>query len=163
VFSKSLICRCSLRGVCKQILFLFLWFRIEDDLMLTSRNMSFLILYIKLKVCVFVCLHLIQIRISEPILTRLCTHLPFGLEETVGTQFFLLLDLFHLYRERVHITGQKMATECRLQDRRWLPTQVIRDSLLSVILAGLNATSRKWRCSRRRFRVLTACCALGNA
>jgi len=32
----------------------------------------------------FVCLYLIQIHISEPIRTKLCTHLPRGLEETVG-------------------------------------------------------------------------------
>jgi len=104
-------------------------------------------------------LYVIQIHISEPILTKLCTHLPFGPEETVGyvwTQNFWLFDLFHLLcPERVPITGQKMAAECRLQDRRWLPAQVIRDSLISVILAGLSATSRKWRCSRQ-FRILTA-------
>jgi hypothetical protein len=35
-------------------------------------------------VCLFVCLYLIQIHISEPIGTKLCTHLPRGLEETVG-------------------------------------------------------------------------------
>jgi len=32
----------------------------------------------------FVCLYLIQIQISEPISTKLCTHLPLRLEETVG-------------------------------------------------------------------------------
>jgi hypothetical protein len=46
------------------------------------------ILYIKMNVCLFVCLHvclyLMQIHISEPIGTKLCTHLPLGLEETVG-------------------------------------------------------------------------------
>jgi hypothetical protein len=42
------------------------------------------ILYIKLKVCLFVSLYLIQTHISEPIWTKLCTHLPLGLEETVG-------------------------------------------------------------------------------
>jgi hypothetical protein len=35
--------------------------------------------------CLFVCfLHLIQIHISEPIGTKLRTHIPRGLEETVG-------------------------------------------------------------------------------
>ena len=47
-----------------------------------------IILYIKLKgglfVCLFVCLYLIQIHIFEPIPTKLCTHLPLRLEETVG-------------------------------------------------------------------------------
>jgi len=35
-------------------------------------------------VCFYVCLYLIQIHISEPIGTKLCTRLPCGLEETVG-------------------------------------------------------------------------------
>ena len=34
--------------------------------------------------CLYVCLYLIQIHISEPIGTKLCTHLSRGLEETVG-------------------------------------------------------------------------------
>jgi len=34
--------------------------------------------------CLYVCLHLIQIHISDPIGTKLCPHLPRGLEETVG-------------------------------------------------------------------------------
>jgi hypothetical protein len=34
-----------------------------------------------------VCLYLIQIHISEPIGTKLCTHLPRGLEETVGYEW----------------------------------------------------------------------------
>jgi hypothetical protein len=34
--------------------------------------------------CLFVCLYLIQIRISESIGTKLRTHLPRRLEETVG-------------------------------------------------------------------------------
>jgi hypothetical protein len=37
-----------------------------------------------MNVCLYVCLYLIQIHISEPIGTKLCTHLPHGLEETVG-------------------------------------------------------------------------------
>jgi hypothetical protein len=42
--------------------------------------------------CFFVCLYLIQIHISEPIGTKLCTHLPRGLEDTVRyvwAHFFL--------------------------------------------------------------------------
>ena len=37
-----------------------------------------------MSVCLYVCLYLIQIRISEPIGTKLRTHLPRGLEETMG-------------------------------------------------------------------------------
>ena len=43
-------------------------------------NQFNVILYIKM----YVCLYLIQIHISEPIGTKLCTHLPRGLEEPVG-------------------------------------------------------------------------------
>ena len=46
--------------------------------------LTFSILYIKMNVCLFVCLYLIQIHISELIGTKLCTRLPLGLEETVG-------------------------------------------------------------------------------
>ena len=35
-------------------------------------------------VCLFVCMELIQIHISEPIGTKLCTRLPLGLEDTAG-------------------------------------------------------------------------------
>jgi hypothetical protein len=44
---------------------------------------------------------------------------------------------------------------CRILGTKWLPARVIRDSVISVILAGVCVTSRKWRCSRRQFRVLT--------
>jgi len=43
-------------------------------------KICFIFLYIKMNVC----LYLIQIHISELIGTKLCTHLPRGLEETVG-------------------------------------------------------------------------------
>jgi len=59
-----------------------------------------------------------------------------------GPKNFLPFDLFHLSCERVPITGQKMAAKCRLQDRRWRQAQEFRDSVISVILAGLVATSR---------------------
>jgi len=48
---------------------------------------SFSFMYINLiykDECLYVCLYLIQIHISELIGTKLCTHLPRGLEETVG-------------------------------------------------------------------------------
>jgi hypothetical protein len=44
---------------------------------------------------------------------------------------------------------------CRILGTKWLLARVIRDSVISVILAGVSVTSRKWRCSRRQFRVLT--------
>jgi hypothetical protein len=46
-----------------------------------------------------------------------------------------------------------MAAKCRLQDRRWRREQELPDSVISVILFVLGATSR----------VLTARCTLVNA
>ena len=63
-----------------------------------------------MNVCLYVSLYLIQIHISEPIGTKLCTHLPRGLEETAGYVWahnispFPLFDLF--CRERVPIPAQ---------------------------------------------------------
>jgi hypothetical protein len=66
---SQLLYRLSYRGSCD------VWFLHET---------TTTILYIELNVCLFVCLHIIQIHISEPISTKLCTHLPLGLEETTG-------------------------------------------------------------------------------
>jgi hypothetical protein len=123
-------------------------------------------------VCLFVCLELVQIHISEPIWTKLCTHLPLGLEETVGyvwTQNSRPLRPFGPFFFGGHY---------RIMDTRWLPARlfstiplypwfqlvfvwrhrhyivadggVIRGSLISVILAGVPRTSWKWRCSRQQ-------------
>jgi hypothetical protein len=130
------------------------------------------ILYIKRNVCLYVCTELTQIHISEPIWTKFCTRLPFGLEETVGhvwTQKFLPLRTFGPFLFEGH---------CRIMGTRWLSARpfsaiplypwfqlvfawrhrhyvvadggVIRGSLISVILAGVPLTFRKWRCSRRQ-------------
>jgi hypothetical protein len=45
----------------------------------------------------YVYMYLIQIHFSEPILTRLCTRLPLGLEETVGYVWPEILNLFDLW------------------------------------------------------------------
>jgi len=65
-------------GLCKSVLnqVLILWISEFDS----YKSLFLAILYIKMDVC----LYLIQIHISEPIGTKLCTHLPRGLEETVG-------------------------------------------------------------------------------
>jgi hypothetical protein len=129
-------------------------------------------MYICLFVCLFVCMELTQIHISEPIWTKICTRLPLGLEETVGyvwTRNFLPLRPFGSFFVEGH---------CRIMGARWLPARpfsaitlypwfqlvfawrdrhevvadggVIRSSLISVILAGVPPTSRKWSCSRRQ-------------
>ena len=121
-------------------------------------------------VCLFVCMYLIQIHISEPIWTKLCTRLPLGLEETVGyvwTRNSWPLRPSGQFFFRGH---------CRIMGTRWLPARpfsaiplypwfqlvfawrhrhyviagggVIRGSLMSVILVPL--TSRKLRRCRRQ-------------
>jgi len=60
-------------------------YRTECFVRLQCYVMISYVLYIKMNVCLYVCLYLIQIHISEPIGTKLCTHLPRVLEETVET------------------------------------------------------------------------------
>jgi len=123
-------------------------------------------------VCLFVCMELIQIHISEPIWTRLCTRLPLGLEEVVG--YVWNRNSWPLRPFGSFFFGG----HCRMTGTRWLPARsfssiilfswfqlvfvwrhqryvvadcgVIRCSLISVILAGVSLTSRKWRRSRRQ-------------
>ena len=64
-----------------------------------------------------VCMELIQICISKPISTKLCTCLPLGLEETVGyvwTRNSLPLRPFGPFFSGGH---------CRIMRTRWLPAQ----------------------------------------
>jgi hypothetical protein len=107
------------------------------------------ILYIKMNicwfgVCLFVCMELTQIHISETIWTKLCTRLPLGLEETVGyvwTRNSWPLRLFGTFfgGRPLQNHGHKMAAGAT----------VFRDTLTSVIPAGVCATSPTWR--RRRW------------
>jgi hypothetical protein len=53
----------------------------------------------------YVCLYLIQIHISEPIGTKLCTHLPRGLEETVGYVWAYNISPFPPFRPILSETG----------------------------------------------------------
>jgi len=112
-------------------------------------------------VCKFVCLSLIQIHISEPISTKLCTHLPHRLEETV----------WYVWSENVwpfsNFLTFFLGSECGIMGTKWPPAEnssakalyqyflrvlagphgnyvvsddtcpVIRDSVISVILAGV--------------------------
>jgi len=120
----------------------------------------------------YVCLYLIQIHISEPIGTKLCTRLPLGLEETAGyvwARNSWPLRPFGPFSFRGH---------CRIMGTRWLPARpfsaiplypwfqlvfawrhrhyvvadggVIRGSLISAILAGVPLTSRKLHRCRRQ-------------
>jgi hypothetical protein len=67
--------------------------------------------------CLFVCMELIQIHISEPIRTKLRTHLPLGLEEVIGyvwTRNSWPLQPFRPSFFRGH---------CRIMGTRWLPAR----------------------------------------
>ena len=124
-----------------------------------------------MNVCLFVYMELIQIHISELIWTKLCTHLPLGLEETVG--YVWARNSWPLRPFGPFFFGG----HCRIMGTSWLPAQtfsviplylwfqlvfvwhhrhdvadggVVRDRLISVILAGVPLTSRKWRRSRRQ-------------
>ena len=64
--------------------------------------------------CLFVCLYVIQIHISEPISTAFCTRLPLFLEEVVGYvwthNILTLFDLFDLFCQKpVQNSGHNMA------------------------------------------------------
>jgi len=113
----------------------------------------------------FVCMELIQIHISESIWTKLCTRLPFGLEETVGYVWT------RNSRPLRHFGSFFFGGHCRIMGTRWLPARpfsaiplypwfqpvfawrhrhdvvadggVIRGSLISVILAGVPLTWRR--------------------
>jgi hypothetical protein len=115
---------------------------------------------------------LIQIHISEPIWTKLCICLPLGLEETVG--YVWTWNSWPLRPFGSFFFGG----HCRITGTRWLPawpfsaiplypwfqlvfvwchrhyvvadSGVIRSSLISLILAGVPLTLRKWRRSRRQ-------------
>ena len=63
----------------------------------------------------FVCLYLIQIHTSEPISTKLCTHLPRGLEETVGYVRAHNISPFPTFSAYFVWSG------CRFVRSRWLP------------------------------------------
>ena len=129
-------------------------------------------MFVCLFVCFCVCLYLIQIHISEPIWTKLCTRLPLGLEETVGyvwTRNSWRLRPFGLFFFRGHY--RIMATR-RLPVRPfsaiplypWFQLvfawrhrhyviadgRVIRGSLISVIQAGVPLTSWKLHRCRRQ-------------
>ena len=69
------------------------------------------ILYTKMNVCMY----LIKIQISEPIGTKLCTHLPRGLEETVGYVWAHNISPFPTFSTYFFASG------CRFVRSTWLP------------------------------------------
>jgi hypothetical protein len=68
-------------------------------------------------VCLYVCMELTQIHISEPIWIKPCTRLPLGLEETiryVRTRNSLPLR---------HFGSFSFGGHCRIMGSRWLPAR----------------------------------------
>jgi len=81
-------------------------------------------------VCMFVCLYLIQIHISEPIGTKLCTHLPRGLEETVGYVWAHNISPFPPFR---HILSGAGADLCAVDGCRRHITPLPRYCVISMM------------------------------
>jgi hypothetical protein len=89
--------------------------------------------------CLYVCLYLIQIHISELIGTKLCTHLPRGLEETVWYVWAHNISTFPPLRPILSGLG---ANSCPFDGCRHhtAPLRYIRD------VARFGVTSRKAVC-----------------
>jgi hypothetical protein len=125
-----------------------------------------------LVICLYVCLYFIQIHISEPIGTKLCTHLPLGLEETVGSVWARISWPLRLLAPfPLEATAESWAQDgcrrdcfCAIPLYPWFQLVfawrhrhyvvadggVIRGSFISVILAGVSLTLRKLRRFRRQ-------------
>ena len=60
----------------------------------------------------FVCIELIQIHISEPIGTKLCTRLPLGLEEVVGYVWTHNISTFPHFRPILSGANEELPCAC---------------------------------------------------
>jgi hypothetical protein len=102
-----------------------------------------------MNVCLYVCLYLIQIHISEPIKTKLCTHLPRGLEETVGYVWAHNISPFPPFRPILSGAGADLcAVDCCR--RRIAPLQrYIRDSARPGVTSRTMGCATKTRRSER--------------
>ena len=112
-----------------------------------------LILYIRKNVCMFVSLYLIQIHISEPIGTKLCTCLPRRLEEAVGYVWAHNISPFPPFRPTSSGAG---AHSCAVHGRRCHTAPLLR-YLHDATCAGV--TSRTVRCAMLMERSERNACA----
>ena len=94
----------------------------------------------------FVCLYLIQIHISEPIGTKLCTHLPRGLEETVGYVWAHNISPFQTFRPILSGVG---ADSCTVDGCRRHTASLLR-YIRDAVRAGV--TSRTVGCALKTWR-----------
>jgi len=97
----------------------------------------------------YVCLYLIQIHISEPIGTKLCTHLPRGLEESVGYVWAHNISLFPPFRP---ILSGARADSCTVHGcrRHTAPLlRYIRGAARAGVTSGTVGCAMKTRRSER--------------
>jgi len=97
----------------------------------------------------FVSLYLIQIHISEPISTEICTRLPLRLEEVVG----------YVWTHNIWpFSTSSVMSQCRILGTTWLPAQEsLRQCYIRDLADDTCASSHPWYTnSRRQLRVRTA-------
>ena len=100
-------------------------------------------------VCLYVCLYLIQIHISEPIGTKLCTHLPRGLAENVGYVWAHNISPFPPFRSILSGAG---ANFCEIVGGRRHTTPLlryIRDAARADVTSRTVGCAMKTRRSER--------------
>jgi hypothetical protein len=105
------------------------------------------ILYTKMNVC----LYLIQIHISEPIGTKLCTHLPCGLEETVRYVWAHNISIFPPFRPILYGAG---ADSCAINSCRRHTSLLLRN-IRNAACGGV--TSRTVGCAIKTRSEWNAC------
>jgi len=98
------------------------------------------------------CLYLIQIHISEPIGTKLCTHLPRGLDETVGYVWAHNISPFPPFRPILSLAG---ANSCAV-DGCWRHTTPLLRYIRGAARAGV--MSRTMGCAMKRRRSERSAC-----
>jgi len=106
-------------------------------------------MFVCLFVCLYVCLYLIQIHISEPIGTKLCTHIPRGLEETVGYVWAHNISPFPPFRPILSGAG---ADSCAVDGCRRHTTPLlryIRDAARACVTSRTVGCAMKTRRSER--------------
>jgi hypothetical protein len=84
--------------------------------------------------CLFVCTELVQIHISEPIWTKLCTRLSLGLEEIVGYVWTHNILTFLPFRPILS----------RASTNSWAEDDCRRQNLPLCVISRVCVTSRTW-------------------
>jgi len=97
----------------------------------------------------FVCLYLIQIHISEPIGTKLCTHLPRGMEETIGHVWAHNISPFPTFPPILSGTGADSRTADGCQHHSTPLLRYIRDAACAGVTSYTVGCAMKTRRSER--------------